>query len=73
MQWGLYEQPGVVNTTISFALAFPNACWCCVNTCGYTSTSGAQAYGVYSRSKTNFVSTGYGCGAAKTTYIAVGN
>ena len=72
-QWGLYNQPGVKNTDVTFAIAFPNNCWCCVNTCGVSSTTGAQAYGVYSRSKTKFVSTGYGCGASNTTYVAIGN
>ena len=72
MQWGLYTQNGTSDTSVTFSVAFSSLAYSIAVTCGLTSSSGAQAIGVYTRSKTGFVSAGYGTNRGTATYFALG-
>lgn len=71
-QWGLYTQNGTSDTSVTFSVAFSSLAYSIAVTCSSTSSSGAQAIGVYTRSKTGFVSAGYGTNRGTATYFALG-
>ena len=72
LQWGLYTQNGTSDTSVTFSVAFSSLAYSIAVTCSSTSSSGAQAIGVYTRSKTGFVSAGYGTNRGTATYFALG-